>query len=67
MKILISAISFLTDQKVVGHHVMNKFPGQNYEYFLETEEQSKHNKNAGSRYFCESLFWAPQPKQAAKT
>jgi hypothetical protein len=21
---------------------------------------------AGSRYFCESLFWASQPKQAAK-
>ena len=25
------------------------------------------NKHAGSRYFCESLFWASQPKQAAKT
>jgi hypothetical protein len=25
------------------------------------------NKAAGSRYFCESLFWASQPKQAAKT
>ncbi len=24
-------------------------------------------KQAGSRYFCESLFWASQPKQAAKT
>jgi hypothetical protein len=24
-------------------------------------------KIAGSRYFCESLFWASQPKQAAKT
>ncbi|ORU95005.1 MAG: hypothetical protein A6F70_10495 [Cycloclasticus sp. symbiont of Bathymodiolus heckerae] len=24
-------------------------------------------KPAGSRYFCESLFWASQPKQAAKT
>ncbi|WP_221901131.1 hypothetical protein [Bathymodiolus platifrons methanotrophic gill symbiont] len=22
---------------------------------------------AGSRYFCESLFWVSQPKQAAKT
>ncbi|HIG65845.1 MAG TPA: hypothetical protein EYQ43_09930 [Methyloprofundus sp.] len=21
----------------------------------------------GSRYFCESLFWASQPKQATKT
>jgi IS30 family transposase len=25
------------------------------------------NTHAGSRYFCESLFWASQPKQAAKT
>ncbi|ORU94999.1 MAG: hypothetical protein A6F70_10475 [Cycloclasticus sp. symbiont of Bathymodiolus heckerae] len=25
------------------------------------------NMEAGSRYFCESLFWASQPKQAAKT
>jgi hypothetical protein len=25
------------------------------------------NTQAGSRYFCESLFWASQPKQAAKT
>jgi glycosyltransferase involved in cell wall biosynthesis len=24
-------------------------------------------KRAGSRYFCESLFWVSQPKQAAKT
>jgi len=26
-----------------------------------------HHGNSGSRYFCESLFWASQPKQAAKT
>ncbi|WP_221897501.1 hypothetical protein [Bathymodiolus japonicus methanotrophic gill symbiont] len=25
------------------------------------------NESSGSRYFCESLFWASQPKQAAKT
>ncbi|GFO72467.1 hypothetical protein BJAS_P2732 [Bathymodiolus japonicus methanotrophic gill symbiont] len=25
------------------------------------------NPVSGSRYFCESLFWASQPKQAAKT
>ena len=25
------------------------------------------SRKAGSRYFCESLFWASQPKQAAKT
>ncbi len=24
-------------------------------------------RKSGSRYFCESLFWASQPKQAAKT
>ncbi|WP_221894353.1 helix-turn-helix domain-containing protein [Bathymodiolus japonicus methanotrophic gill symbiont] len=30
--------------------------------------QERHkNKPSGSRYFCESLFWASQPKQAAKT
>ena len=29
-------------------------------YFVEEDQ-------AGSRYFCESLFWASQPKQAAKT
>ncbi|MEE9339754.1 MAG: hypothetical protein V3U87_16910 [Methylococcaceae bacterium] len=29
--------------------------------------QSQLQKAAGSRYFCESLFWASQPKQAAKT
>ncbi|WP_221894338.1 hypothetical protein [Bathymodiolus japonicus methanotrophic gill symbiont] len=29
--------------------------------------QLRKNQNSGSRYFCESLFWASQPKQAAKT
>ena len=29
--------------------------------------QGKEKEAAGSRYFCESLFWASQPKQAAKT
>ncbi|WP_221897153.1 NfeD family protein [Bathymodiolus japonicus methanotrophic gill symbiont] len=28
--------------------------------------KSRHSPS-GSRYFCESLFWASQPKQAAKT
>ena len=27
----------------------------------------KQEEDAGSRYFCESSFWASQPKQAAKT
>ncbi|WP_221899782.1 GTP-binding protein [Bathymodiolus platifrons methanotrophic gill symbiont] len=30
---------------------------------IEGDQQT----TAGSRYFCESLFWASQPKQAAKT
>jgi hypothetical protein len=34
---------------------------------LETEEKSSTQRESGSRYFCESLFWASQPKQAAKT
>ncbi|WP_221895877.1 hypothetical protein [Bathymodiolus japonicus methanotrophic gill symbiont] len=29
--------------------------------------ENKGIKFLGSRYFCESLFWASQPKQAAKT
>jgi len=31
--------------------------------------EKSHNakRTSGSRYFCESLFWASQPKQAAKT
>ncbi len=35
----------------------------------ELEELLAHHseKKAGSRYFCESLFWASQPKQTAKT
>ena len=33
----------------------------------ETSIQSMTEIQAGSRYFCESLFWASQPKQAAKT
>ncbi|TXK99406.1 hypothetical protein BMR02_07605 [Methylococcaceae bacterium HT1] len=38
--------------------------------FLLTEYINADNierVSAGSRYFCESLFWASQPKQAAKT
>jgi hypothetical protein len=30
-------------------------------------EQSYTMSDSGSRYFCESLFWASQPNQAAKT
>jgi hypothetical protein len=31
------------------------------------KELEEELNRAGSRYFCESLFWASQPKQAAKT
>jgi hypothetical protein len=34
---------------------------------LFTENGKKFFVNSGSRYFCESLFWASQPQQAAKT
>ena len=34
---------------------------------LTTRTQRISGHKAGSRYFCESLFWASQPKQAAKT
>ncbi|GFO74277.1 hypothetical protein BPLS_P0863 [Bathymodiolus platifrons methanotrophic gill symbiont] len=34
---------------------------------LTINENADATVRAGSRYFCESLFWASQPKQAAKT
>jgi hypothetical protein len=34
---------------------------------LFVEKITQWIDKAGSRYFCESLFWASQPKQAAKT
>ncbi|WP_221897455.1 hypothetical protein [Bathymodiolus japonicus methanotrophic gill symbiont] len=34
---------------------------------IKTEIFRKIFSVSGSRYFCESLFWASQPKQAAKT
>ena len=39
-------------------------------HFHAPSENHINNKSyplPGSRYFCESLFWASQPKQAAKT
>jgi hypothetical protein len=36
------------------------------ETHIDSVKEALFNK-AGSRYFCESLFWASQPKQAAKT
>jgi len=36
------------------------------EIYAITDTETKRHA-AGSRYFCESLFWASQPKQAAKT
>ncbi|MDP2203293.1 MAG: hypothetical protein Q8K07_14805, partial [Methylicorpusculum sp.] len=37
---------------------------QNQPHTMTTEEFSRNA--SGSRYFCESLFWASQPNQAAK-
>jgi hypothetical protein len=34
---------------------------------LKTLDYQSDKTIPGSRYFCESLFWASQPKQAAKT
>jgi hypothetical protein len=40
----------------------------NHRRFHETLAYKKPMKvYSGSRYFCESLFWASQPTQAAKT
>jgi predicted transposase YbfD/YdcC len=36
------------------------------DYVLALKDNHKERCEAGSRYFCESLFWASQPKQAAK-
>jgi hypothetical protein len=43
-----------------------------FPYYLENMALTmgstlRDDHEAGSRYFCESLFWASQPKQAAKT
>jgi hypothetical protein len=51
---------------VMIEKVKNKKPGR--PSFLAIKIAHKpNNKKAGSCYFCESLFWASQPKQAAKT
>ncbi len=35
--------------------------------FNDKQKEAVDWARAGSRYFCESMFWASQPKQAAKT
>jgi hypothetical protein len=47
------------DQKMNEKKVFHKLK--------EVVEARIEELTAGSRYFCESLFWASQPKQAAKT
>ncbi|TXL13871.1 hypothetical protein BMR05_09535, partial [Methylococcaceae bacterium HT4] len=39
----------------------------NHSRSFDKGEQIENPEHSGSRYFCESLFWASQPKQAAKT
>ena len=57
----------LYSKKVNGEFVKMK----KKDFLAETEgmtyEEKKKEGYTGSRYFCESLFWASQPKQAAKT
>jgi hypothetical protein len=40
---------------------------QRYDNLAQTIQVIDAKATEGSRYFCESLFWASQPKQAAKT
>ncbi len=49
--------------KVVTAHGMNGYDHYIVKHILLDKDYSF----SGSRYFCESLFWASQPKQAAKT
>ncbi|SCN47882.1 hypothetical protein BAZMOX_19223_1 [methanotrophic endosymbiont of Bathymodiolus azoricus (Menez Gwen)] len=48
---------------------MGLYGGFKFVFFLQVSlSDFKPEKiKAGSRYFCESLFWVSQPKQAAKT
>jgi hypothetical protein len=48
--------------------IQNEFRTEFLKYEAYTSiSKEKYQELAGSRYFCESLFWASQPKQAAKT
>jgi hypothetical protein len=61
-----SAVANITPEQVTVKQAAIK---QKPEHISEKGVVSKTstNQTAGSRYFCESLFWASQPKQAAKT
>ncbi|WP_221902061.1 hypothetical protein [Bathymodiolus platifrons methanotrophic gill symbiont] len=50
-----------------GHPVIQNHPELKALYNESVENLGDLYQKAGSRYFCESLFWASQPKQAAKT
>jgi transposase InsO family protein len=47
----------LYSRRIVGWHIDKRMTGDLVAQAL----------TQASRYFCESLFWASQPKQAAKT
>ncbi len=63
--ILLSGLTIVFNPAMAESGVQTKEAVKNVK-----EKHSNHSKDtklAGSRYFCESLFWASQPKQAAKT
>jgi hypothetical protein len=47
--------------------VFTNYCDRTFPSHLQTVDQVQNQGKAGSRYFCESLFLASQPKQAAKT
>jgi len=76
---VVEAIDWLLEQfadarlMVPGHGSAQSAPfpmvtnTRNYMVRLRTIMARAIENDPGSRYFCESLFWASEPKQAAKT
>jgi hypothetical protein len=52
---------------VLARRKLLKHPAFDITDFVNVGGPIDKHDIAGSRYFCESLFWASQPKQAAKT
>ena len=51
----------------LGYDKHQESATDNYRNGFSSKTLKTEDGQAGSRYFCESLFWASQPKQAAKT